>query len=475
MASSGMKQNARPNMEKMTEYNPETLISGTSYVYDAGINQLVSRLDQRVKVLRQQGILTPEVLRQIRQYFRIKNIHHSNAIEGNLLNYGETRMVVEEGLTITGKPLKDSLEAKNLAHAMDYFEELAKQTNKAITANDVRRIHAAILKGIDDLNGGKYRLSEVEISGSRFKPPTYVQIPSMMDEFCDWLEKVTSPSREFSFSPIIAASAAHTWFVCIHPFIDGNGRTARILMNLVLMRHGYPISVITRDDRARYYDTLEHSHSSDLTPFISLVSDTLEESLDEYEKAVREERDKLEWARSLMTRLRDQQEDKIRVQYEVWRSAMELLKGYFRQTVETLNEYGGLARVYFTGYDVIDFEKYLNAQQGVIIKRSWFFRLDFVSGQRHARYMFFFALPSNQMRKEVTNGVTVFISREERPFDYERLDQIQDSEVPALREIGYSSEEESFVCRNVYGIEIKKVEAFGRQFIEEVFRLHLLR
>jgi hypothetical protein len=246
-------------------------------------------------------------------------------------------------------------------------------------------------------------------------------------------------------------------------------------MNLVLMRHGYPISIITRNDRARYYDALEQSHGSDLTPFIALVCDTLEESLDEYEKAVQEEREKLEWARSLMTQLKDQQENKIRVQYEVWRSAMELLIGYFKQTVDALNEYAGLAKVYFTGYDVIDFEKYINAQQGIIIKRSWFFRLDFISGQQHARYMFFFALPSYQMRSAVTSPVTILISREERPFDYERLDQIQGSVIPTLREIGYSAEDESFVCRYTERIEKKKVEAFGRQFVEEVFRIHLFR
>lgn len=296
-----------------------------------------------------------------------------------------------------------------------------------------------------------------------------------MEEFCAWLENATSPSEPTLLSPIVLASAAHAWFVYIHPFVDGNGRTARILMNLVLMRHGYPISVITRDDRARYYDTLEHSHSSDLTPFVSLVSDTVDESLDEYEKAVQEEREKLEWARSLMTQLNETQENRIRIQYEVWRSAMELLQGYFKQTVVALNEYAGLAKVYFTGYDVIDFEKYLNAQRGTIIKRSWFFRLDFVSGQRHARYMFFFALPTNQMRKEIINGVTIFISREERPFDYERLDHIQGAVVPVLREIGYSADKEIFVCRYVDKIDIKKVEAFGRQFIEEVFQIHLLK
>lgn len=151
-------------------------------------------------------------------------------------------------------------------------------------------------------------------------------------------------------------------------------------MNLVLMCHGYPVSIVTRDDRARYYDALEASHRSDLTPFILLICDTFEESLDEYERVVRGQVDNLEWSRSLMQQVKVQQEKSLRVQYNVWKSATELLKSYFKQTVDTLNEMSDIVTVYFTGYNVIDFEKYVNAQRGTIIKRSWFFRLDIVSG-----------------------------------------------------------------------------------------------
>lgn len=462
----------------MAEYNPELEVFGTPYLYDNGISPLVVKIDERVRALRSQGKLTPEVLKQIQKYFRIKNIHHSNAIEGNRLDYGETRMVVEQGLTITGKPLKDTLEAKNLAHAMNFFEELASKKEKPITAHDVRQIHAAILKGIDDENGGRYRLSEVEISGSQYKPPTYIRVPDEMEKFGSWLETVTSASYNLQASPIFLACAAHTWFVYIHPFVDGNGRTARIIMNLVLMRHGYPISIVTRDDRARYYDALETSHTSDLTPFISLIVDTLEESLDEYERAVREQLvDKVEWARALTSQIKTQHENKVRVQYEVWRSAMELLRNSFKQTVDTWNEISDVVTVYFTGYDVIDFEKYLSAQQGIIIKRSWFFRLDFVSGQNNrSRYMFFFGLPSSQIKLHHPSDVSVLISREESPFYYERLDQIHNRITPQLREITYSAESENFISRyQNNNFSSNRVDVFGREFIEEAIRIHMAK
>lgn len=457
----------------MTKIDSYVDISNTIYMYDSRINTLVSSLNQRVSQLRQIGRLSPEVLQHIRKYFRIKNIHHSNAIEGNRLDYGETRLVVEEGLTITGKPLKDTLETKNLAHAMDFFEKLASTVDKPITATDVRQIHYAILKDINNDNAGKYRQMEVEISGSQYKPPSYIRIPELMDEYSDWLTKITSPEKDVTLvDPIISAAVAHTWFVYIHPFIDGNGRTARILMNLVLMRFGYPVSIITKDDRHRYYDALEESQSCDLTPFISLLCDTISESLDEYEKAAAEQRETDEWARSLIVKLEERETNKIRSQFEVWRSAMELMKGYFKQVVGNLNEQGRIATIYFREYDIIDFEKYLSLRQNQSAKRTWFFRINFSVGDTHIKYLFFFDLVTFEMQNRFPADVTVHIAREERPSYYERLDRIA-TKAPRLREIAYSPDEETFICR--FGdndFKKQKVETFARQFITDVINIH---
>lgn len=450
-------------------------IEGTPYSYDNRICNLITRLDDRVKNLRARGQLTPEALERIRKFFRIKNIHHSNAIEGNRLDYGETRLVVEEGLTITGKPLKDTLEAKNLAHAIDFFEDLAKKTEISITEFNIREVHQAILNGINDKDAGIYRMSEVEISGSAYKPPTYIQVPDMMNDYASWLSKVSNPeTRPANISPIILACVAHTWFVYIHPFVDGNGRTARILMNLVLMRAGYPISVITKPDRGRYYDALEISQTSDLTPFIALICDSLGESLDEYETAVQDQMDKIEWARSLFDKVKEQEISRLKVQFEIWYNAMELLKNYFNQMVSSLNDASDdLVKIYFTGFDVIDFEKYMTARKGANIKRTWFFRIDFLAGDRSARYMFFFGLPSFALRNAGASDVSLFISREEHPFYYEKLDQINNEIAkPSIREIGYSPTDESFVCRYQDKVEIQKVEQIGRVFFSEVMHIH---
>src|SRR5258705_7136972 len=139
-------------------------ITGTPYLLDGRTEAALEEVARRVRDLRSAGKLTPDALRHIRRAFRIKNIYHSNAIEGNRLTIGETRQVVELGLTITGQSLKDQAEAKNLAAALDLLEELASDASSPITEHSIRQLHTFVLRGIDDDNAGRYRTVPVEIS-----------------------------------------------------------------------------------------------------------------------------------------------------------------------------------------------------------------------------------------------------------------------------------------------------------------------
>jgi Fic family protein len=449
-------------------------IEGTPYEYEDAQNVGIDDIAKRVQELREGGRLTPDVLHTIRKYFRIKNIYHSNAIEGNTLNVGETRQVVELGLTITGKSLKDQAEAKNLAAAIDFLEDLAARTDLPIREHEIRQIHALVLKGVDDQNAGKYREVQVEISGSAYTPPSPTAIVPQMAEFSQWLANASVPNADFaSAKGLINAAVAHTWFVYVHPFIDGNGRVARLLMNLMLMRFGYPIAVITREDRLRYYDALEVSQVSDLSPFLALVAESVFESLEEYELAAKEQREREEWARSLASRMSDPEKVRAENEYEVWKSAMELLKGYFRQTASLMNDSIPIGSVQFTDFGTLEFEKYLSLMQGESVKKTWFLRVDFKSGGKSARYLLFFGYASFSMRPNC--DVTLYVSREEpsQSFHYERLDRISASNVPALAEIGYHTKAEEFDARYRNGdIRPGKIEEIGRRFFEEIIKMH---
>lgn len=449
-------------------------IIGTPYEVEASQLSLLQQIGKRVASMRAIGSLTPEVLNTIRKYFRIKNIYHSNAIEGNSLNVGETRTVVELGLTITGKPLKDQAEAKNLSAALDFLEELAANPDRPITESDVRQIHLLVLKGINDNDAGRYRSANVEIGGSQYKPPSPESIAIEMDRFGQWLQKASIPGTLFeSTEAILAASVAHTWFVTIHPFIDGNGRVARLLMNLVLMRFRFPIAVVTREDRLRYYDALEFSQASDLTPFVSLIAECVEESLEEYEEAAKEQREKIEWAKSLASKFDQKEKTRASNQYEVWKNAMELLKSLFKQNAEFLAASSNLGDVYFRDFGMLEFEKYLSLKNFGSAKKTWFFRLDFRSGTQAARYLFFFGSPSYAMKGQA--DVSLHVSREEPAgsFHYERLDSLSAPNVPSFVEIGYKLDDEAFVVRAKNGsVRAEKVESVCRRFIQEVIEKH---
>ncbi len=422
-------------------------VPGTPYCYEAAIEPTISGIADRVRDLRSGGRLTPEVLHTIRKYFRIKNIYHSNAIEGNQLDVGETRQVVELGLTITGKPLKDQAEAKNLAHAIDYLEELAANPDTPIRELDIRQVHNLILAGIDNENAGRYRTVSVEISGSEFKPPGPESVAAQMAEFGRWLEGASIPGDDFATSEgLIRAAVAHTWFVTIHPFVDGNGRVARLLMNLILMRFGYPIAIITREDRLRYYDTLEASQASDLSELLGLLSECLHESLEEYERAAKEQRERVEWAQSLAQRFSAPEKVRAKNEYEVWKNAFELLKSYFRQTASMMDESAEIGHVWFKDFGTIEFEKFLSLRLGESVKRTWFLRIDFRSGEKSARYLFFFGYAHHQLRPQC--DVTLFIAREDPPgtYFYQRLDRLTASNVPTFAEIGYQPATAALRC-----------------------------
>jgi hypothetical protein len=239
------------------------------------------------------------------------------------------------------------------------------------------------------------------------------------------------------------------------------------------MRYGFPIAIITRDDRLRYYDTLEYSQCSDLTPFIGLVSECITESLDEYEKAAEEQKGREEWARSLASRYNEKDLRDIKNQYEIWKNAMELLKSYMESTANLLNEQHVPARVFFKDFGQLDFEKYLSLRLDKGAKRTWFFRVDFRKADRAARYLFFFNTRSIYLKD--CCFVTLYIAREEPPesWHYELLSNIGAPNVPRLRELGYDIKAEKFIFR---GPEAQrrsgKIDELGRSFFDEVFEKH---
>jgi Fic family protein len=230
----------------------------------------------------------PDALcRNLEDWFRIELTYTSNGIEGNTLTRQETALVVEKGLTVGGKSLREHLEAANHAAALDWMHHLVSRSPASISEDIILQIHKLILKGIDDGNAGYYRSVPVRIAGSDVILPNARKVPSLMKEFAEWIKKA-------DLHPVHFAAEAHYELVTIHPFIDGNGRTARLLMNLILMMCGYPPAIIRKRDRLAYINSLEQAQlGGSKEDYLMLIAKAVNRSLDIYLKAVRNTEEEL--------------------------------------------------------------------------------------------------------------------------------------------------------------------------------------
>jgi len=207
---------------------------------------------------------------------QIEFTYNSNAIEGNTLSLRETQLVIQEGITVGGKSLKEHLEAKNHPEAIDYVEKLAQQET-TIEQEDIQKVHALLMRGIDDQNAGKYRTGQVRVAGATFMPPPASKINAKIAELLQTLSQNPEELR-----PIELAAFFHHRLVYIHPFIDGNGRTARLLMNVILMKNWYPFTVLLKVDRPKYLRVLSEADNGSPAPFANFIAKCVERSLDIY-------------------------------------------------------------------------------------------------------------------------------------------------------------------------------------------------
>ena len=218
---------------------------------------------------------------ELREYFRIGLTYSSNALEGNSLTETETKVVLEDGLTVGGKTLKEHFEAVGHSQAYDYLNSLAK--NKTIKEENMLHVHKLFYYHIDSQKAGVYRDVQVFITGSDYIPPAPNKVPPAMKQFVEQLSL-----WEKEYHPVRYAALLHKQLVEIHPFIDGNGRTARLLMNLALLQHGYSITIIPPVVRADYLDALKTAQKEpkDDTPFINFISCMVYESQKDYVRLV---------------------------------------------------------------------------------------------------------------------------------------------------------------------------------------------
>ncbi|MBV6450757.1 MAG: hypothetical protein MHPDNHAH_01483 [Anaerolineales bacterium] len=238
--------------------------------------RLLERIERKKSQLDDLRPLPTAVVNRLRDQILVEWIYNSNAIEGSTVTLQETRLILETGLTIGGKTLREHFEVTNHRDAIEFVEKLVADQVK-LTPFHVRQIHNLVLSQIDDASAGNYRTTQVQIAGARHVPPEAWEVPAQMTEWAKWITKA-----EKSTHPVVLAALAHHRLVKIHPFVDGNGRTARLVMNLILMQNGYPPTVILRTDRQSYYRVLALADDGKEKSLINFVGKAVERSLTLY-------------------------------------------------------------------------------------------------------------------------------------------------------------------------------------------------
>ncbi len=246
------------------------------------MNELLTSIAAKKEQLDELRPLLRQALANLEHYYDIELTYTSNAIEGNTLSPVETTLVIEKGITISGKPLKDHLEALDHYDAIRYVRELA-QLETPLTGSDVRNLHKLVMQRSAPEIAGQYADMPryVRTETGRYSFPTPTEIPSLMGDFAAWM--ATAPNTPDT------AFAAHRRLVDIHPFNDGNGRTARLLMNLILIRSGYPPVAVRPEDRLDYIRSLQEEQAGQgVESFNALLYKRLDATLNEYLSLLKE-------------------------------------------------------------------------------------------------------------------------------------------------------------------------------------------
>lgn len=248
--------------------------------YREELQSTFERLYHKKQHLQSSRPLPAIALNKIKESLSIEWTYNSNSIEGNTMSLRETQMVLQEGITVKGKSLREHFEIHNHDKAIDYLYSII---NEAYTLRsiDILSLHGLVLRSIEEDFAGRIRNGGVRITGANFTPPNANKVPDLLDELIDFIN--TNP---LNLNAIELATIFHHKLVWIHPFFDGNGRTVRLSMNLLLMRCGFPPAIILKNDRKKYYEALNQANNGNYQKLTLLMCQSLERTLNIYINAL---------------------------------------------------------------------------------------------------------------------------------------------------------------------------------------------
>ncbi len=238
-------------------------------------NHLHRRILAKKRKLDAKRPLPASMVKRIEELMQVEFVYSTNKIEGSTLTRGETEMILR-GMTVHGKNILDVIAVENHPRALKFIMKLATDPKRKITEKDIKEIHGLLMERIFP-KAGEYRQSDVTVRRAGFQPPPFYEVAKHMSEVIDLISK-----NGYELRPVELAAHAHYYLVWIHPFEDGNGRVARLLMNMILFRNDYPLTPIRSVDRKKYLDCLKRADQGDFEPFLLYIARCVEQILDLY-------------------------------------------------------------------------------------------------------------------------------------------------------------------------------------------------
>lgn len=326
--------------------------------------------------------MSPAVVKGVLDDLLSERVYSSNAIEGNTYDLRETRAILSTGhIEITKK--REATEVLNLGRAIWHIESKLNDASGASNVEEFLAVHRILLRDLDE-NAGCFRNHAVTITGAKHQPPDHRYVRDLMDRCFEVL------ARETAGDPVARATWAHWAIARIHPFRDGNGRMARLWLDLLLLQSRLTCAIIRPEDRRQYLDALQQADDGDFNALLQLVTQRLLATFDKYLIAQQQADQVDQWASSLVGEVHERVAQERHLQYMRWKRKMESLRYAFERCAGAITGQSNDAEIQFHSHDLIDQPKWESIRAGVKESRVWLFRLVFKKDKRYRNYIFFF-------------------------------------------------------------------------------------
>lgn len=445
-------------------------------VDDVTFNQITTELIADATLLAKQVSrrrpLPKDVIESIQADLLGERVFNSNAIEGNTLTLRETKSVLESASVIDVGKKRDATEALNLGKAIGQVQDLVSRDESWCLQSSLKSVHKTLMTDVLEHGAGQIRSDRVMISGAKYQPPRPEKLDVLLEKFL----KILGESTEAE--PIRLATWTHWGIARLHPFLDGNGRMARLWQDLVLFGNDFTAAVIRHEERNEYYSALTSADDGDFNLLAQLVARSLDRTLQVYVNAQREVDELKDWAIDIIGEANARVDEKRRLEYLRWVRQMEQIKDAFQRCATQLTTASnGSVEVQVNAFDVLDQATWETLRSGGSVSKTWYFWVNFHHSNQRVQYCFFFGRHWYCEADKEIDGIgpnaCLLISEQRGDGHAVRLSEVTNCPV-TLREILVIDDQVARRRCNVidqnspYDLNIDPLRV-AREFMQEVF------